>query len=65
MIEKENEGVVRALLELANRHESAAIHTYLADAMHATNPSTGVSAPVDCTQCSPHSWRDSRTFSIE
>ena len=44
MIENENEGVVRAMLELANRHESAAIHTYPADAMHATNPSTGVSA---------------------
>jgi steroid delta-isomerase-like uncharacterized protein len=40
----ENENVVRAMLNLANRHDGAAIHAYLADAMHASNPSTGVSA---------------------
>jgi steroid delta-isomerase-like uncharacterized protein len=40
----ENERVVEALLELANRHDGAAIHAYLAEAMHASDPATGASA---------------------
>ena len=40
----ENEGVVRAMLELANRHDAAAIHGYLAEALHASDQRTGVSA---------------------
>lgn len=39
----ENEGVVQAMLELANRHDSSAIHAYLAEVMHAVNPDTGAS----------------------
>jgi len=40
----DNEGVVRAMLELANRHDGAAIHAYLAEAMHTVNPAMGASA---------------------
>jgi steroid delta-isomerase-like uncharacterized protein len=39
----ENEGVIQAMLESANRHDSAAIHACLAEAMHAVNPRMGVS----------------------
>jgi steroid delta-isomerase-like uncharacterized protein len=39
----ENEAVVQAMLELANRHEGSAIHSYLAEAMHAVNPTQGSS----------------------
>ena len=40
----ENERVVQAILELANRHDAAAIHGYLAEAIRASDPRTGVSA---------------------
>jgi steroid delta-isomerase-like uncharacterized protein len=39
----ENERVVQAMLELANRHDGAAIHAYLSEAMHAINSTIGVS----------------------
>lgn len=39
----ENERVVQAMLEAANRHDAAAIHAYLAEAMHAVSPATGSS----------------------
>jgi steroid delta-isomerase-like uncharacterized protein len=39
----ESERVVQAMLESANRHDAAAIHAYLAEAMHAINPTIGVS----------------------
>jgi hypothetical protein len=40
----ENEDVVQSMLESANRHDAAAIHAYLGEAMHAINPSVGASA---------------------
>jgi len=40
----ENERVVQAMLDSANRHDPAAIHAYLAEAMHAINPRLGTSA---------------------
>ena len=40
----ENESVVQGMLESANRHDPAAIHSYLAEAMHAVNPTIGASA---------------------
>ena len=40
----ENEQVVQAILDLANRREGAAIHGYLADSMHAIDPTSGASA---------------------
>ena len=40
----ENESVVQGMLESANRQDAAAIHSYLAEAMHAVNPKIGASA---------------------
>jgi steroid delta-isomerase-like uncharacterized protein len=40
----ENEGVIRAMLELANRHDGAAIHAYLSEAMQRVDPAIGASA---------------------
>jgi steroid delta-isomerase-like uncharacterized protein len=39
----ENETVIRAMLELANRHDGTAIHAYLAEAMSVSRPTTGTS----------------------
>jgi steroid delta-isomerase-like uncharacterized protein len=41
--ENENETVIRAMLELANRHDGTAIHAYLAEAMRVSHPGTGIS----------------------
>jgi hypothetical protein len=48
----ENESVVQGMLESANRQDAAAIHSYLAEAMHAVNPKLGASC---CKQnaCGP------------
>jgi steroid delta-isomerase-like uncharacterized protein len=40
----ENERIVQAMLDSANRRDPAAIHAYLAEAMHAVNPRLGTSA---------------------
>ena len=39
----ENERVVQAMLELANRHDGAAIHAYLSEAMHTITSTSGIS----------------------
>lgn len=39
-----NEGFVQSMLESANRHDTAGIHAFLADAMHEINPRIGTSA---------------------
>jgi len=44
MSENENERVVQAILDFANRREGAAIHAYLAESMHAIDPTLGTSA---------------------
>jgi steroid delta-isomerase-like uncharacterized protein len=39
----ENESVIRAMLDLANRHDGTAIHAFLAEAMRLSRPGTGTS----------------------